>query len=83
MLPANMFGDDDVELRAAVDPLALQPQQRQRLLPSRLALLPVRHLDRGVAVVVAVDEPFEAEIDQRRRIDDEFAGGHTVLSSGV
>ena len=30
MLPANMFGDDDIELRAVVDALALEAEQRQR-----------------------------------------------------
>ena len=29
---------------------------------------------KGVPVLVAVDEPFEAKVDQRRRIDDELAG---------
>ena len=31
---------------------------------------------RGVAVGVAVDVPLEAEIDQRRVLDDELAGRH-------
>ena len=74
MLPANMFGDDHVELRAAVDALALQAQQRQRRASTRVS--PCFRYDTAtarVAVVVAVDEPFEAEVDQRRRIDDELA----------
>ena len=74
MLPANMLGEIDIEhaLRL-IDPLALQAQQRQALFPLALALAAIRHFDRGIAIVVALDEPFEAEIDQRRRVDHQFA----------
>ena len=58
------------------DPLTLQAQQRHGLLPRRLTGLAIRHRDRRVAVGVAFNHPFEAEVDERRRIDDQFAGGH-------
>ena len=64
---------DDVELIALPDALALQPQQRQRLLPVGRALLPIRHVNRRVPVVVALDEPLEAEVDQRGWIDEKLA----------
>jgi hypothetical protein len=72
-------GYDDVHAAAgAPDALALQPEERQRRLPLRHALFSERHLHRGVAVVIALDVPLEPEIDQRRRIDNEFAGFHRV-----
>ena len=74
MLPANMFGEM-TSICCPPDALALQPQQRQRRLPLGVAVLAIRHVDAGVAVVVALDEPLEAEVDQRRRFDQEFAGG--------
>ena len=64
------------------DPLALQPQQRHAGLPRAVAGFPVRHVDFGVAIRIAVDPPFEAEVDQRRRFDDEFAGRDASAAAG-
>ena len=75
MLPANMLGTVTSSCVACLMRSPLQPQQRQRRLPAGLARLPVRHLDGGGAVGVAVDEPLEAEIDERRRLDEELSGG--------
>ena len=74
MLPANMLGETTSNTPLVlVDPFALQPQQRQTLLPLGLALFAVRHLDLRVAIVVALNDPFEAEVDQRGMVDDELA----------
>ena len=71
--PREQVGHDDVELVADEDPLALQAQEGQRRQPLRLALPAIRHLHRGVAVVVALDGPLEAEVDQGRRLDQQFS----------
>jgi hypothetical protein len=66
-----------VDARFAVDAFALEAQQRQRRLPVRLAPLAERHGDGRIAVVVALHEPFEPEIQERRRLDHQLAGhGH-------
>ena len=74
MLPANMFG----EMTSSCGPLLMRsPCSRSSGsagLPLRCRLLAIGDRDRRVPVVIAVDEPFEPEIDQRRRIDDELAG---------
>ena len=66
---------DEVEHVRLRDPLALQAQQRHARLPRGLAGLPVGHVHARIAIGVAVDQPLEAEVDERRRIDDELAGG--------
>ena len=71
--PREHVRHDDVELVPHEDPLALQAQERERRRPRRLALPAVGHLHRRVPVVVALDEPFEAEVDQRRRLDEELS----------
>jgi hypothetical protein len=53
--------------------------RRQRVLAqhqvvSALARFSERYGDCGVAVGVALDEPFEAEVDERGRLDGELAG---------
>ena len=48
-------------------------QKRHAVLPLRFTLAPVRHVDRRIAVGVAVDQPLEAEIDEGGRIDDQLS----------
>src|SRR6185436_7575798 len=55
-----------------------EPQHRQSRFPLRFAFLAVRYRDARVPVVIALNEPFEAEIDQRWRINQEFNSGHGV-----
>ena len=43
------------------------------MLPNRLAVFAVRHVDAGIAVVVPLNHPFETQVDQRRMVDDELA----------
>ena len=66
---------DQVEDVALVDACSpCRRDQRHRRSPGGLALLAVRDLDAGIAIGVAVDVPFEAEVDERRVLDDELAG---------
>src|SRR6185436_2815160 len=65
---------DQVPRILLIDPLALQPQQREALLPVAGPLFAIRDVHAGVAVVIARDEPLEAEIDERWMIDDKLAG---------
>jgi hypothetical protein len=58
--------------RILVDTLVANPEQRQALLPPLIALLSVRHGNRRISIVVAVDTPLEAEGKQCRRLRDEF-----------
>jgi len=58
--------------------LALQTQQRQRGTPGGLARFSERRSDSSVAVGVALDEPFEAEVDERGRLDDELVIGRRL-----
>ena len=51
----------DVLERVLVDALVPDAQQRQAVCPGRLALLPIGHGDRGIAIVIAVDMPFESQ----------------------
>jgi hypothetical protein len=67
-----MLRDDVKHTLVLVDPFALQTEEWQSLLPLRLALFAVRHLYLRIAIVVALNEPFKAKIDQRRVIDDEL-----------
>jgi hypothetical protein len=69
---------DDVDARLAVDALPLQPQQGESRLPRRLTGFAKRDGDAGVAVLVALYEPLKAEIDQRRRLDQQFTGYRRV-----
>ena len=70
-------GHGDVIDRFADDPFTLQTQQRKACVPAGLPACgrspPLR-----ITVVVAIDEPLEAEIDERRRIDDELASGGAI-----
>ena len=77
--PREHVRNDDVELISDEDPLALQAQEGQRRRPLRLALPAIRRLHRRVPVVVALDGPFEAEVDQRRRLDQELSRRDRVL----
>ncbi len=73
-----MFGATTSSWSAVVDPFALQTQQRQRGQPLAVAGLAIGDGDGRVPIIVAVDEPFEPEIDQRRRIDHELAGPRRI-----
>jgi hypothetical protein len=66
---------DQVEDVALIHLFTMEPDERQRRAPRGVALLPERDVDPGVAIGITVDVPLEAEIDQRRGLDDEFAGG--------
>jgi len=64
---------------------AMEPHERQRLLPGRLALLPEGHVDARISIGIAVDTPLESEVDERGVFDHEFAGRHlyrVVLGRG-
>ena len=61
-----------------VDALISDAQQRQSFFPRLLALLTIGDRDSRVAIVVAIDAPFEAERQQRRRFGDEFLDGGLV-----
>ena len=65
---------------AAEHLFVLQAQKRQALAPLLLAPLAIGDVDSRVAIVVAGDFPREAEREQSRRIDDEFAGNGVVLT---
>src|SRR5262249_28279260 len=54
---------DDIELKAVVDVLALQPEERKRIHPSTFPNLAIGDGDGRVSIVIAVDEPLETEID--------------------
>ena len=60
---------------AEPDFLAFDTQQRQRLFPGVTALGTVLDFDRGVPVVIAVDEPLKPQADQ--------VGRSTTNSPGV
>jgi hypothetical protein len=91
MLPANMFGAVYLNKRITglgssaaargriANQLALFTHQREAVAPARLAGLTEFHIDMCVPIVVACDPPFEAERDQRGRLDREFSGGRIVL----
>ena len=69
------------ELRlGAGDELPAHAEQRQRLLPRRVAGLAVCDIDRRIAVVVAADLPFKAQRLQRGPLDHEFARCHGIGS---
>ena len=72
---------DDVELLALLDAFALQAQQRQAASSGRRPLA-VGHVNGRVAVVVALDEPLEPQVDQRRRLDEELAGRDRTAGRG-
>ena len=79
MLPANMLGTVTSSCVACLMRSPLQPQQRQRRAAMRWR--PTLRYDTSTdadAVVVAVDEPLEAEVDERRRFDEELAGGDRI-----
>ena len=67
-------GQDQVEDVRLGDALALQAHERHPVLPGCLARLAIRHRHRRIAVGIAFDQPFEAEVDERRGIDDELSG---------
>src|SRR5258706_2570351 len=55
-----------------VDSLALQTQQRQSPFALGVALLPVRHVNLRIAIVVSLNHPFETQIDQGWMVDDQL-----------
>ena len=63
----------------------MEPDERERVLPGRLALLPEGDLDARIPIGIAVDAPLEPEVDERRMFDHEFARRHlhrVVLGRG-
>ena len=70
--------DGQVRSIIALDPTAIDQARAidRRRAAGALAGTPVRDGNGRVAVGVALDVPFEAERDQRRRLDDELAGRH-------
>ena len=71
-------GRNQIDARLGVDPFALQTEERQRRAPCLTALLAEGHINRGVPIRIALDEPLEPQIDQRGRLDDQFAGNDRV-----
>ena len=82
MLPANMFGKVSANTFGCVTRSPCSRSSGMPVLPRALAGLAVRDVDLRVAIGIAVDEPLETEIDQRRRIDDEIAGSDTRHGRG-
>ena len=74
MLPANMFGATRLNTLRWKTCSPCSRTSGIALAPGRLALLPERDVDAGVAIGIAVDVPLEAEIDERRMFDHELAG---------
>ena len=64
---------DEIEHVPLEHLFAVEPRQRHRLAPGGLALLPERDVHARVPIGVAVDVPLEAEVDERRMFDHEFA----------
>jgi hypothetical protein len=80
MLPANMLG---TVTSSCVPCLMRSPFSRSngmRGAPRAGPGLSKRHLDGRRPVGVAFDEPLEAEVDERRRLDEEFAGSHRICA---
>jgi hypothetical protein len=69
---------NDVLQRVFVDPLVIQPEQREPLFPRLLALLAIENRDGGVMVIVAIDVPLETQGNERRTFGDELACGGPV-----
>src|SRR6185295_8696452 len=67
---------DQVEDVALEYLLAVETDQRHGRSPGGLTLLAVRDLDARVPVRIAVDAPFEPEVDEGRVLDDELARRH-------
>jgi hypothetical protein len=65
--------------QAAGHGFVLQPEQRQRLVPARIAFPAIADLHRGIAIVVARDAPLEAQGAQRGRFSPEVAGHRLAL----
>src|SRR6266487_255431 len=61
-----------------MDTLVSDAQQRQSIFPCLLAFFAVGDRDGGIAIVVAIDAPFEAERYQRCRLGYEFSDGGFV-----
>ena len=66
-------------LPIAEDTLATDADQRKGVAPRRVTLLAEFNGDGGVAVVVADDGPFEAEVVKCRMLDGEATGVDGVL----
>lgn len=58
--------------RVFVNPLVVQTERRQSLLPVPIASFSVGDGDRRIVVVISVNLPLESERDQRRRLDEKF-----------
>jgi hypothetical protein len=65
--------------RGYADLLALEPQEWEVRAPVGFAFLAIETFHLGIAVVIAGDPPFEAEGNQRWRLNGEFARGGGVL----
>ena len=66
-------------LLAAIDVLAADPHERHALFPVRFAHGAVLDRNSGVAVFVAGDGPFKAQVQQRRMFNVKLAGLGSVL----
>ena len=64
-----------------VDSFTLQTQKRQPLLPLAFTLLSIRHLDLRIAIIVSLNVPFKAKVNQRGMVDDKLARLDCVLIS--
>src|SRR4030095_6439491 len=63
---------DDVDLPLLKHPFAFQSQHWERLFPLRFAFLAIRHGYTRIPVLISLNEPFKAEVDQCWRINEEF-----------
>ena len=73
-------GHDVVEVLArSKDLFSTNADERERLAPGGFAGRAELHVNRRVAVRVAADRPFEAEVHQRGVLDHELAGLGAVL----
>ena len=56
----------------------MEAQERQRRPPGGLALAAEGNLDRGIPILVTLDEPLEAEVNEGRRLDQKLPGRYGV-----
>jgi hypothetical protein len=61
--------------RIFIDSLVANAEERESFFPSLLTLLTIGNRDCRVAVIVAIDPPFESEREQCRRFGDELLDG--------
>ena len=78
MLPANIFGEIEIQPVALKDLFILKTEKRQRRFPLGLSLLSVGDLDCRVVVRVAFDEPFKTQVDESGRVNQELTRRHVI-----